>query len=92
MIEKSTYITDLSCKPICNQVSLKTFIFHGANDNMIPFTESVQLNQLIPNSNLLVSYLFGHKGLSSKSSILFKVKEAFRMLRFFYQFDKYNAS
>ena len=92
MIEKSAYITDLSCKPICNQIALKTFIFHGANDNMIPFTESVQLNKLIPDSSLLVSYLFGHKGLSGRSNILFKVKEAFRMLKFFYQFDKHNAS
>ena len=90
--DKIDYIKDLSCKPICHKVSSKVFIFHGANDNMVPFTESIQLDQLISNSKLLISYLFEHKGLSSKSSILFKIKEAIKLLLFFYKFDKYHAS
>ena len=89
---KLDYIEELSCKPICHQVKPKVFIFHGANDNMIPFTESIQLNQLIPNSNLFISYIFEHKGISTKRSIFFKLKEVFKMIRFFSQFDKYNAS
>jgi len=89
---KLDYIEELSCKPICHQVKPKVFIFHGANDKMIPFTESIQLNQLIPNSNLFISYIFEHKGISTKRSIFFKLKEVFKMIRFFSQFDKYNAS
>ena len=89
---KSDYIESLSCKPICHQVKPKVFIFHGSNDNMIPFTESNQLNQLIPNSSLLISHIFEHKGISAKRSLFFKIKEAFRLIRFFLRFDKYNAS
>ena len=89
---ESDYINQLSCKYICNQVKSKTFIFHGANDNMIPFTESIQLNQLISNSNLLVSYIFEHKGISSKRNKFLKLKEIFRLIKFFSKFDKYNAS
>ena len=92
IIDKKNYINELSCKPICHKVESKVFIFHGANDNMVPFTESIQLDQLINNSNLLISYLFEHKGLSSKSNIFFKIKEAIKLLSFFYKFDKYNAS
>ena len=92
IIDKADYIQDLSCKPICHKVLSKVFIFHGANDNMVPFTESIQLNQLITDSMLLISYLFEHKGLSSKSNIFFKIKEAIRLLRFFYKFDKYHAN
>ena len=89
--DKAQYIHDLSCKPICEKVATKTFIFHGANDNMIPFSESIQLNELLPNSHLFISYLFGHKGVSSKRSIFFKLKEGLRLLQFFAKFDKYNA-
>ena len=90
--KKSSYIESLSCKPICSQVLSKVFIFHGANDNMIPFTESIQLKELLPNANLIISYLFGHKGISGKQSLLFKFKEVMKLLRFFSKFDKYNAS
>ena len=89
---KSDYIQELSCKPICHQVQPKVFIFHGANDNMIPFTESVQLNKLIYNSDLLISYIFEHKGIATKRSIFFKLKEVIKMIRFFSRFDKHNAS
>ena len=88
--EKSDYIQKLSCKPICRNVLNKVFIFHGANDNMIPFTESIQLNQLLPNSTLLISYLFEHKGLNSNQNIFFKLKEIFKLIRFFSKFDRYN--
>ena len=89
---KSDYIQELSCKPICHQVKPKVFIFHGANDNMIPFTESVQLNKLISNSDLLISYIFEDKGIATKRSIFFKLKEVVKMIRFFSRFDKHNAS
>ena len=90
--DKKDYIEDLSCKHICKDVSSKVFILHGANDNMIPFTESVQLNQLLPNSELLISFLFEHKGISSKRSIFFKLKELIRLVQFLFRFHKFNAS
>ena len=90
--DKKDYIEDLSCQHICKDVSSKVFILHGANDNMIPFTESVQLNQLLPNSELLISFLFEHKGISSKRSIFFKLKELVRLVQFLFRFHKFNAS
>mgnify|MGYP001166187822 FL=1 len=92
IIIKSDYIEQLSCKPICHLVKPKVFIFHGANDNMVPFTESIQLNQLIPDSSLLISYIFEHKGISNKRSILFKLKEILKLVHFLSRFDKHNAS
>ena len=89
---KKEYIKDLSCKHICKDVSAKVFVLHGANDNMIPFTESVQLNQSLPNSNLLVSYIFEHKGVSSKRNIFFKLKEILKLIQFFSKFNRYNAN
>lgn len=90
--KKKHYIDELSCKPICHKIGPKTFIFHGANDNMVPFSESVQLNQLIPGSELLISYLFEHKGISSKSNIFKKLKEFIRLINFFKKFDSFHAS
>ncbi len=90
--KKKNYINELSSKHICHKIKSKTFIFHGANDNMVPFSESIQMNRLIPKSQVLISYLFEHKGISSKSGTLFKVKEFIRLLRFFNNFDKFNES
>ena len=92
MKNKKEYIKELSCKHICKDVLSKVFILHGANDNMIPFTESVQLNQLLPNSELLISFLFEHKGISSKRSIFFKLKELIRLVQFLFRFHKFNAN
>ena len=92
IIIKSDYIEQLSCKPICHLVKPKVFIFHGANDNMVPFTESIQLNQLIPHSSLLISYIFEHKGISTKRSIFFKLREILKLIHFFSRFDRHNAS
>ena len=90
--DKKEYIEDLSCKDICKDVETKVFILHGANDNMIPFTESIQLNQLLPNSELLISFLFEHKGISNRRSIFFKLKELIKLVRFLFRFYKFNES
>ena len=89
---KAEYIKDLSCKRVCDSVETKVFILHGANDNMIPYTESIQLDQLLPNSELLISYLFEHKGISSKRNIFFKIKELIRLIQFLAKFQRYNAN
>ena len=90
--KKKNYINELSCKHICHKIKSKTFIFHGANDNMVPFSESIQMSQLIQDSELLISYLFEHKGISSKSNALFKLKELIRLLKFFKKFDNFHAN
>ena len=82
----------MSCKKICTDVKTKAFILHGANDNMIPYTESIQLDALLPNSELLISYLFEHKGIASKRNILFKIKELLRLIQFLAKFYRYNES
>ncbi len=89
---KSDYIEDLSCKNVCKNINMKVFILHGANDNMIPYTESIQLNELLPDSELLVSYLFEHKGISTRKNIFFKIKEILRLIQFLAKFQKYNES
>jgi hypothetical protein len=89
---KSEYIKDLSCKEACKNVRIKVFILHGANDNMIPYTESIQLDELLPNSELLISYLFEHKGISSKRNIFFKINEVVRLIKFLAKFQRYNES
>ena len=89
---KSQYIEDLSCRGICGHITSKVFILHGANDSMIPYTESIQLNKLIPNSELLISYLFEHKGISTNRGVLFKLKEILRLIKFLSKFYRYNES
>ena len=89
---KSEYIDDLSCKKVCKNIMTKVFILHGANDNMIPYTESIQLDELLPNSELLISYLFKHKGVSSKRNIFFKIRELIRLIQFLAKFQRYNES
>ncbi len=88
---KAKYIDDLSCKKACKDIATKVFILHGANDNMIPYTESIQLDELLPDSELLISYLFEHKGISSKRNIFFKIKEILRLVQFLAKFQRYNA-
>ena len=88
---KAKYIEDLSCKKACKNTATKVFILHGANDNMIPYTESIQLDELLPDSELLISYLFEHKGISSKRNVFFKIKEILRLVQFLAKFQRYNA-
>ena len=90
--EKKDYIENLSCKNICKHIKSKVFILHGANDSMIPFTEAIQLNTLISNSELLVSYLFEHKGISGNRSLLFKSREFFKLINFLSKFYRYNEN
>ena len=56
---------------------------HGANDSMVPFTESVLMHEHIKNSELLISYLYEHKEIATNKGIGFKLKELHRMAAFF---------
>ena len=41
-----------------HKIKDKVFVFHGANDSMVPFTESYQLSNKLQNSELLISFVF----------------------------------
>ena len=77
-------------KKWAQKINVKTFIIHGANDSMVPFTESTLLNQNIKNSELLISFLYEHREISTDRGILFKIKEVFKMINFFSYFFRFN--
>ena len=59
---------------------------------MIPFTESIQLAERIPNSELFISYIYEHKEISTNKGTYFKLTEMVRMLHFFSKFYYYNEN
>ena len=91
MINKNRDLLEyLSPKKWAKNISTKTFIIHGANDSMVPFTESVLLAENINKSELLISFLYEHREISTDRGIFFKAKEAFKMIRFFAFYFRYN--
>ena len=82
----------ISPSNLCNKITNKVFIMHGANDSMVPFTESVLMHKNLKDSELLISYLYEHKEISTKRGILFKIYELLRMERFFASYFRYNES
>lgn len=74
------------------EVKSKVFIFHGANDSMVPYTESISLGEKIKNSELFISYLYEHREISSKKGYLFKVVEVWKMIKFFQKYIQYNEN
>jgi len=85
-------LSQISPQNLCNQINNKIFIMHGANDSMVPFTESVLMHENIKNSELLISYLYEHKEISTKRGILFKMYELLKMERFFASYFRYNEN
>ena len=85
-------LTKISPANLCDKIDNKVFIMHGANDSMVPFTESVLMHQGIKNSELLISYLYEHKEISTKRGVLFKIYELLRMERFFASYFRYNEN
>ena len=55
MLNEKKALKELSPKYWCHEIQQKVFIFHGANDSTVPFTESIQLAEYIPDSDLLIS-------------------------------------
>ena len=64
---------------------------HGANDSMVPFTESILLDQKLPNSEILISFVYEHREISTNRGILFKIKELLKMVKFFAKYFSYNS-
>ena len=87
-----TTLQDLSPKYWCHKIQKKVFIFHGANDSMVPFTESIQLAERIPDSELLISNIYEHKEISTNKGTYFKLKEFMRMVHFFSRFYYYHEN
>ena len=50
---------------------------------MVPFTESIKLAENLPNSELLISYIYEHKEISTNKGSLFRLKELLKMATFF---------
>ena len=44
-------LKQISPSSFCKQITMKVFIMHGANDSMVPYTESIKLGNSIPNIN-----------------------------------------
>ena len=80
----------LSPKYWCKKIKDKVYILHGANDSMVPFTESTSLAKDLPNSELLISYLYEHKEISTNKGVCSKIKEVFKLIHFFAQLFGYN--
>ncbi len=85
-------LKDLSPRYWCHLVTQKVFILHGAYDDMIPYTESVKLAKLLPDCELFISRLHGHKTLEEDVSMFFKMREALRLVKFVSGFMAYNGN
>tara|TARA_B100002052_G_scaffold55070_1_gene48301 strand:- start:9907 stop:10974 length:1068 start_codon:yes stop_codon:yes gene_type:complete len=85
-------LAKVSPKNLCHKIDNKIFIMHGANDSMVPFTESVLMHDNIKNSELLISYLYEHKEISTKRGMFFKLYELLRMEFFFASYFRYNEN
>ena len=73
----------LSPKYWAKDIWKKVFIMHGAHDSMVPFTESIQLADYLPNTELCISYLYEHNEFSSNGGFFFKIKELIKLLQFY---------
>ena len=92
IVNEKEALKNLSPKYWVHKIKQKVFIFHGANDSIVPFTESIQLAEHIPNAELLISYLYTHKEIVKDTSSYFLLKEVLRMIHFFSKFYYYNEN
>jgi len=83
---------DISPSKICNKIDYKVFLMHGANDSMVPYTESIKLYENIKNSSLFLSGLYEHREISKGNSVIQKLIELKKMSSFFTHFMDYNEN
>ena len=83
-------LDEISPSSFCHKIFEKVFIMHGANDSMVPYSESVKLGEKLPNNELLISYLYEHKEISSNDGIVSKFLEFVKLQRFFASYFRYN--
>ena len=88
--EQIHQLDSISPKNWCKKINSKVFIMHGANDNMVPYTQSIKLSKNISDSELFISYLYEHNEIAPKRSKSHKLKELLRLVNFFDKFLKYH--
>ncbi len=74
----------------CEDIQEKVFVIHGTDDKLAPFTESIKLAEKLPNSELLISRAMEHRSIGGGGGILFKITEAFRIIKFFHRFIRFT--
>ena len=72
-------------------IQQKIFILHGANDTMVPFTESIKLAKYLPQNEMLISYIYEHKEISNNRGYFFTFREIFRLINFYAKFFHHYA-
>ncbi len=82
---------NLSPKIWAHLIEDKVFIIHGANDSMVPFTESIKLADYVPQNELLISYIYEHKEISTNRGYFFTLREIFRLINFYAKFFHHYA-
>ena len=91
MIEKNMDLLKfLSPENWIQSIKDHVFIMHGANDSMVPFTESSFLDENLKNSTLLISFLYEHREISTNRNIFFKLKEFLKLIQFNAKYIRYN--
>jgi len=80
----------LSPENWAKNIDSSVFVIHGANDSMVPFTESYLLDKNLKNSSLFISFLYEHRELATNKGIFFKLKELIRMIHYFAKYFKFN--
>ena len=88
--ENHELLSYLSPNNWISSIQSKVFIMHGANDSMVPFTESTFLHDNLLDSTLLISFLYEHREISTNRGILFKLKEFVKLINFNAQYIRYN--
>ncbi len=69
-----------------NKIKSRVFIIHGSYDSMVPYTESVQLANILENSILLITDLYSHKDISFGKKVIHSIKESHKALTFIAKF------
>ena len=88
--KKIDTLKEMSPKQWHNQIKSKVFIMHGANDDMVPYTQSIKLSESISDSELFISYLYEHNEIAPKHSPVHKIKEMGRLTSYFNSFIRYH--
>ena len=74
----------------CGDITSKVYVMHGANDNMVPYTQSVELSENIDNAELFISYLYEHNEIAPKRSFFYKLNELKRLVFFIRKFIRHH--
>ena len=82
----------LSPKYWASNIQEKIFILHGSNDSMVPFTESIQLAEHLPNSELFISYLYEHSEFSSNVNFFVTFIEIIKLINFYAKFFNHHEN